>query len=77
MRQDSQLVTALVQQVHGFSNLVSTPSRTFVFLAEWQRVSGLLVQVLRSACETLQSIRCSTGSFDKFHTLENSGSSPS
>ena len=48
-----------------------TPFIIFPVLAKWQRVSGLLVQFRQSACKTLQSIRCSTASCDKFHTHGN------
>ena len=45
--------------------------RIVLVLAEQQRTSGLLVQVSLNACKTLQSIRCSTASFDRIHTSEN------
>ena len=61
-----------VLQVLGCFSLFSTFFffRISVVLAERQRTSGLRVQVRPSACRTLQSIRCSSASFDRFHALK-------
>ena len=49
--------------------LLSTPFRTFLVLAERQHTCALVVQVRPSVCKTLPSIRRSSATFDRFHSL--------
>ena len=51
MLQKSQLVIELLLLVLG---------RILLVLAEWQRMSGLLLRDRLSACKIIQTIRCSS-----------------
>ena len=43
--------------------------RIGLVVAEWQRMSGLLLRICLSACKTLQTIRCSSANIGQFTRL--------